>query len=249
MSTTETQTTAPAPAESQPEKTWRRLAALGAYAIPIIFALLMVYYRTFIPFFLIFIVVFAGLGFWVSRGGRASAIVLAVLAVLFIVMNVPFIIPTLNVPESFVDFTTTAWILLAALTALVAGIMAFRTSEPSAGARTFERAVAGLAVIAVVYSLVATATYDGAVKQDGDIEVTTADLEFEPAEVESGGTVAIFVTNDDPTTHTFTIDDLDVNLDIPANQTARIEFEAEPGEYRFYCVPHQPDMEGTLTIE
>ena len=248
MSTTEDEVTQP-PAGSRPGLTWHKLAAWAAWAIPVIFLLVMLAYMQFLPFFIPFIVVFAVLGWWVSRGGRASGVVLAVLTVVFIAMNLPFIIPTLAVPASVIDFISTAWLLLASITAVVAGIMAFRTSAPSNGARTLQRVVAGLAVVAVVVSIVSTVTYDDAAQQDGDIELTTEDIEFSPETIEgASGTVAVFVTNNDPTTHTFTIDELDVDLDIPANATARVEFEADSGEYEFYCVPHEADMKGTLTV-
>lgn len=251
MNEPEGQATTPAPAtEGTTGLTWHRLAAWAAWAIPVVFLLVMLAYMEFIPFFIPFIVVFTALGWWVSRGGRASGIVLAVLAVVFIAMNLPFMIPTLQVPASMIDFISVAWILMAAITALVAGIMAFRTPAPSNGARTWQRVVAGLAVLAVVVSVVALVTYDDPAEQGGDIELTTEDIEFVPESIEGdSGTVAVYVTNNDPTTHTFTIDELDVDLDIPANATARVEFEADSGEYEFYCVPHEDVMKGTLTVQ
>ncbi len=251
MSTAEDQGTTSADATPTGATAWHKLAAWAAWAIPVLFILLMVVFMEFIPFFIPFIVVFAVVGWWVSRGGRVAPVVLAVLAVLFIAMNAPFIIPTLAVPASVIDFVSTAWILLAAITAVVAGIMAFRSrGAATPAARTFQRVVAGVALLALVIAIVAMATYDGAVQQQGDIEVTTEEIEFRPDEFEAdSGTVAVFVTNNDPTYHTFTIDELDVHLDIPADTTARIEFEAEAGEYRFYCVPHEQDMEGTLTVQ
>ena len=45
---------------------------------PIVFALLMIVSMEFVPFLLIFMIPFAALGFWASRGGKASAIVLGV---------------------------------------------------------------------------------------------------------------------------------------------------------------------------
>lgn len=56
------------------------------------------------------------------------------------------------------------------------------------------------------------------------------------------------MTNKDGTLHTFTIDELDVDLASPGGTSARVTFEAEPGTYRFYCVPHEADMNGKLTV-
>lgn len=249
MSTLEDHDTTPPGSQPVRGVTWRKLASWAAFAIPIIFVVLMVAYMEFIPFFLPFIVVFALVGWWVGRGGKASAIVLAVLALLFIAMNAPFIIPTLAVPASAIDFISTAWLLLAAITAVVAGIMAFRAVDSSEGPRAFLRVVAGVGVAALVVSLALSLSYDDAERRDGDIAMTAENIEFQPDEVEGdSGTVAVFVTNNDPTLHTFTIDELDVSLDIPANSTARIEFDADAGEYEFYCIPHEADMKGTLEV-
>ena len=233
-----------------PGTTWRKVAAWGSWAIPIFFLLTMIVFMEFIPFFIPFIVVFGLMGLWVSRGGRASLIVMALLGLLFIAMNAPFIIPTLRVPASVVDFVSTAWLLLAALTTTIASLMALRSEGPAPGARTFQRVMAGLAVLAVVGSVIASATYEGAVRESGDVELVAEDIEFQSETLDAdAGTVAVYVTNNDPTYHTFTIDELDVHLDIPANATARIEFDADSGDYTFYCVPHESDMEGTLQVQ
>ena len=56
------------------------------------------------------------------------------------------------------------------------------------------------------------------------------------------------VTNLDGTRHTFTIDELGVDLSVPPNSEGRVTFTAEPGTYRFYCRPHEVDMEGSLVV-
>lgn len=248
MSTPEDQaTTAPAPDTGF---SWRKLAVRAAFTIPIVFLLLMVVSMEFVPFLLIFIVVFSALGFWASRGGKASAIVLGVLSIVFIVTNLPFVIETLSVPASPVDFISNAWILLAAITAAVAGFFAFRGVERGDGATTFARVVLGVAAVAVIVSVFLFVTYEDDTKQDGDIEMTTADFEFQPEEIEAdSGTVGVFITNEDPATHTFTIEELDVDLVIPQGASVRVEFDAEGGEYEFTCVPHEGSgMTGTLAV-
>lgn len=251
MSTPEDQSAPAPPVEAQTAGfSWRKLASWAAYAIAILFVLQMVAFMEFIPFFIPFIVVFGVVGWWVGRGGRASAIVLGVLAIIFIVMNLPFIIPALAIPASLVDFIATVWLLLAAITAVVAGFFASRSDAPSAGAGTFRLVVVGVAVLAAVVSVISTVTYDEAARTEGDLALTAEDIEFQPESLDGdSGTVAVFVTNNDPTFHTFTIDELDVHLDIPANTTARIEFDADSGDYEFYCVPHEQDMKGTLQVQ
>ena len=245
--------TAAAP-EEKPEKppptSWHKLAAWAAWAIPIVFLLVQLFSMEFIPFFVPFIVVFGVMGWWVLRGGSIAPALLVVLALVFIGVNMPFIIPTLKVPASPVDFVSTAWLLLAAITAVIAGFMAFQQSQSEDRPRMVQRVMAGLALVVLLLSVIATATYDDAAEQEGDIQLTAEEFEFSPEELDgSSGTAAVLVTNNDASYHTFTIDELDVHLDIPAGTTARVEFEAEAGEYEFYCVPHESDMQGTLTIQ
>jgi len=65
------------------------------------------------------------------------------------------------------------------------------------------------------------------------------------------GQVTVVLTNHDLFWHTFTIDELDVDLEAPLGGTREATFTAPPGIYRFYCrVPAHAaaGMRGTLTI-
>ena len=107
----------------------------------------------------------------------------------------------------------------------------------------------GLFVALALFSVVSTVGYDEAAAQEGDIELATEDIEFTDTSIDAqSGEVSVFVDNADGTLHTFTIDELNVDLDIPASKSARVTFQAEPGTYEFYCVPHHEDMKGTLTV-
>jgi len=65
------------------------------------------------------------------------------------------------------------------------------------------------------------------------------------------GQVTVVLTNHDLFWHTFTIDELDVDLEAPLGGTREVTFTAAAGSYRFYCrVPAHAaaGMWGTLTI-
>jgi plastocyanin len=65
------------------------------------------------------------------------------------------------------------------------------------------------------------------------------------------GQVTVVLTNQDLFWHTFTIDELHVDLEAPLGGTREITFEAQAGAYRFYCrVPAHAaaGMRGTLTV-
>ncbi len=80
--------------------------------------------------------------------------------------------------------------------------------------------------------------------------LTAEDVEFAPTTLSGSGTVGIFIQNEDPFRHTFAIDALDIELELPASTDRRIDIVAAPGTYDFFCsVPGHDDMVGTLTIE
>jgi uncharacterized cupredoxin-like copper-binding protein len=76
-------------------------------------------------------------------------------------------------------------------------------------------------------------------------------LGFLPTALDSsGGTVGVFIENNDPfRRHTFTIDELEVDVELPGGTSQRVDVSAPPGTYEFYCaVPGHEKMKGTLTI-
>jgi plastocyanin len=59
----------------------------------------------------------------------------------------------------------------------------------------------------------------------------------------------VFVENQDNVLHTLTIDELGVDLQIPAKSEGRVTFDAKPGTYEFVCIPHEGmGMTGTLEV-
>jgi plastocyanin len=65
------------------------------------------------------------------------------------------------------------------------------------------------------------------------------------------GQVTVVLTNHDLFWHTFTVDELHVDVEAPLGGAREATFTAAPGSYRFYCrVPAHAaaGMRGTLTI-
>lgn len=65
------------------------------------------------------------------------------------------------------------------------------------------------------------------------------------------GDVTVTLSNQDLFWHTFTIDELAVDLAVPVGGERSTSFRAPPGEYEFYCdIPGHPEagMVGTLSI-
>lgn len=84
-----------------------------------------------------------------------------------------------------------------------------------------------------------------------DIELEAKDNEFVPLEISAkAGTFTIVMKNTGKAPHTFTQEDLKVDVAAKAGETARIKIEnAKPGKYHFVCIYHlSVKMEGDLTV-
>jgi uncharacterized cupredoxin-like copper-binding protein/mono/diheme cytochrome c family protein len=66
------------------------------------------------------------------------------------------------------------------------------------------------------------------------------------------GKQIIAITNTGTSLHDFTIDELNIKVDLPAGETTNVEIDAPVGTYTFYCsIPghRAAGMEGTLTVK
>lgn len=205
-----------------------------------------------IPPLLVFVLLWMGGLLWLRRATKGPAILLLVAFIVFLLLSAPFIVPTLPVPESASDFITSLLSVLTAAVGIVSGIAVLQKPNRSSLAtpKRVGLAAVSLAVVAIGLSIVSTMGYEDASAREGDVELATENIEFSDTSLEAqDGEVSVFVENADATLHTFTIDELDVDLAIPASKAARVSFQAPPGTYEFYCSPHQEEMKGTLTVE
>lgn len=237
--------------EEGPGMTWVKLLHWSAIVSVIDVALINLF-AGIIPPLLVFALIWIGAIAWLTRATKGPAILLLVSFIAHIVLGARFVIPTLGVPASAGDFILNVLGLLAALAGIVAAIQVIRgVLGPAPAARSLATAGAALFVVLTAFSIFSAATYDNAMAQEGDVELVTKDIEFDPESLDAeAGQVSVFVDNEDATLHTFTIEELDVDLDIPAGKSARVTFDADSGDYEFICRPHEEqDMEGTLTVE
>ena len=85
----------------------------------------------------------------------------------------------------------------------------------------------------------------------------TSGFAFDQTELHAhvGETVALRLENSDNTTHTFTVDELGVDVPIvPGDANVALFRPTQPGTYTFYCKPHYDPttgqgMHGTLVVE
>jgi plastocyanin len=82
----------------------------------------------------------------------------------------------------------------------------------------------------------------------GEGTVTIRDFAFDPDELTVGPQAALVITNEDSTTHTFTVDDAGLDLTLEGGDTLEQQAPSDPGSYDFRCDIHS-NMTGTLTVE
>lgn len=184
---------------------------------------------------------------------RVAIVLLGVVAVAALASSAPFIAEALTHPESTTDFVPQVFFTMSLIIGASAAYPAFRELRRGETGSRRPRAIAlGAAVVAVVASatsLVFAAGVDSIDPRPGDATILTRDFEFAPVNLTAeAGTISVHLTNEDSTRHTFTIDGV-TDLSVPPNSAQRVTFDAAPGTYRFYCIPHASDMDGVLTVE
>jgi plastocyanin len=144
------------------------------------------------------------------------------------------------------------------LAGLVAGVAAIaRRRDAAAGGAAARRAGLG-AIAAVAVALVVAATVGPGPGQPppvGELALDFSNTAFHPATLTApsgpSDRVTVQLTNRDLFWHSFTIDQLAVNVDVPVGGARRVTFTVPPGSYQFYCrVPghRQAGMVGTLRV-
>lgn len=191
----------------------------------------------------------AGLVLLVARP-RLGAYVVSVLAVLMVVGNLPFVLDDIGHPESFWSFVPTGISVVGGLAGLAAlvGLLARAGSVPAGTIGAV--AIAGVVGV-VALGAVQSGGQDDDARQDGDFGMFAQDIEFDPDELPApAGDIGIYIGNDDLVRHNLTIDELDVDEELPSKAFVRIQIrDVEPGTYEYYCdVPGHEDMTGTLTV-
>lgn len=165
-------------------------------------------------------------------------------------------------PASFVEFTTGTAFILGVLLLLYGGIASLvrRTDVMDTAPRSeqlLQRTALGVVVLALIVSLplwLAGRTTVDAAAAEGLTTVTAANFEFSDVTAAAGS--SIVVSNDDAFLHTFTVDELGIDVELLPGSSALVELPTTAGTYTFYCIPHsfedgagEDDMAATLTIE
>ena len=252
MRTAERTRTQPSVMGGPPGLGWRELLIWLAIGLSVTFIAGMVMIGEVIPPLVVFAALVLIGAFLARRGGRAGPIMLVIISVAVIALNAPFIIEAVEVPASTADFLLGTASTALALGVLIASIGTLRSKGASSRApRALAMGISVALVALVGVAVVARVTYDQPVAASGDVTLVTENSEFAPEAISAAsGEVTVFVENADNTLHTFTIEELGVDLQIPGKSTARVSFDAGAGAYEFVCKPHKDfGMTGTLDVE
>ncbi len=81
--------------------------------------------------------------------------------------------------------------------------------------------------------------------------VETVSFAFQPAQftIPAGSDVQVTVTNPSDVEHTFTIEELGINVEVHPGETKTVTINAQPGEYTYICKYHPDRMTGTLIVQ
>lgn len=101
--------------------------------------------------------------------------------------------------------------------------------------------------------LISGAASGSASDAGASIDLVSENLAFSQTEINAApGELTVSLENKDLFWHTFTIEELGVDLRVPVGAELAVTFEAAPGAYQFICaIPGHPEagMVGTLTVE
>jgi plastocyanin len=197
-----------------------------------------------------------GILFLRIRSGLAGVIMLGVLSLDAAVFMLPAAASNSAHRGRFVDLLIPLSLGVISIAGLLAAIGSiFRHKRPDANKReapVVMQTIVAVFIVALIAGTVAQRTSKADVARAGDVTVEMRNTAFLQTTLNAqGGSISVAVSNDDLFWHTFTIDALHVNVDVPIGANRRVTFNAPPGRYEFYCrVPgHKAaGMKGTLIV-
>ena len=197
------------------------------------------------------------------RFGAWAQVLAALLSFLVLALLLPFSIFNLLHPESAADFIPlvllvggAAFGFIGSLVSLIQrrrhALRATATSAEALALRTILTATALVAIASLLLTATARTTVSAEAKASA-IAVEQKNFLFSPNRIQAraGQTIRVVVKNNDSTLHTFTLNEVGVDVSIPPGSERLIEFKAPAsGAFIWYCVPHLGSgMVGTLVVQ
>ncbi|TMK83249.1 MAG: hypothetical protein E6G46_03810 [Actinobacteria bacterium] len=200
--------------------------------------------------------ILVGILFLRIRSGIAGVIMIGVLSLDAAVFMLPAAASNSTHRGRFVDLLiplSLAVISVSGALAAVGSVFRHRLPETSGrAAAVVLQATIAVFIVALIAGTISQRTSRAEVARAGDITVEMRNTAFLQKTLSAqGGSLSVAVSNHDLFWHTFTIDALHVNVDVPIGANRRVTFNAPPGRYEFYCrVPghRAAGMHGILTV-
>ena len=228
---------------------WARIARWSGVAIVVWAVVTHIIARVPIPPVIVIGAVFGAFVPFLNERRRKLGLIFGILGALALIGNLPAVISELARPESAPAFILTLYTTIVVIVVLISGLGIFFgfSADPSRAVLVGGTAIF---VVGTIVSVVVALNTPSDAAAASDIEVTAEKVEFVPEGMSaSAGTVGVWVDNRDGIHHTFTIEELGVDLEIPALKAKRVEFDAPAGTYEVICtVPGHESMTATLTV-
>jgi plastocyanin len=244
--------------ESPPQKAqevtattmWMRVARGTAIGVLVWAVVLHLVARVPVPPVIVIALIFAGFAPFLRGERRKLGLAYGIVSVLLLLANMPGLLDELAHYDSAPSFVLTLASTLIVLIAAAAGFGAFFQWSPAAIQPVLITA-AVVFVLGTAVSVAAFASAESDVALATDAQVTAEKVSFGPDTLTvAAGEAGVWVDNKDGIHHTFTVEALGFELEIPALKSRRVDFDAAPGTYAFICtVPGHESMTGTLVVE
>lgn len=198
----------------------------------------------------------AGLVLLRVRSGLLGELALGALSANTAAWMIPGAVSNLRHHENWIASALPASLAVVSLSGLIAvGVLLVSRRVATVNGRSAPRTIAIVAVVLIAGANILGAvgeTQERRLLRPGDIALTAQHVKFDRTHLEArAGRVGVVLSNLDLFWHTFTVKELDVNLNVPVQAERRIEFDAPAGTYEFVCkIPGhvQAGMKGTLTV-
>lgn len=231
-------------------RSWLQLARVASLVIVGWAITLQVLAGELIPPVTIIGIVFAVLAVFLRGERRRLGLAAAVLAAISIAGNLPMNLDELSHPSTPPAFLLTVTAVSASLVIVISGLAAFRGAA-DAQKRAVYYSWGGLGILAIVIAVGAASGVDSAQPLDDDVQVVASGVQYDTDEiVVTAGENGFWLDNRDGIRHTFTIEELGLEIEAPGLSAQRAEFDLEPGRYRVICtVPGHDNMHIDLVVE
>ena len=183
--------------------------------------------------------------------GRKVGLAFAIGTVVALVGNLPFLLDDLANPDSAPTFIAGLLSAVAAVVAVTGGLSAF-FGWPADPIRRLAIGGVGVFIVGAAISAGISAGTDSSTALAADTPVVALGVQWDSDVITlEPGSTGIWVDNQDGVRHTFTVPELDIDLEVPAFTAQRIDIEGVvSGEYQVICtVPGHELMTATLVVE